>query len=150
LNVYPITVPLLRDRLEDIPLLVQHFVARITKEVGKKIDQVPPYLMARLRDYDWPGNIRELRNVLEQAVIISPNHVLQLPKGFGASSSQAAPANSANGFDSLEAVEKKHILKVLDATGWRVSGPKGAATILGLNPSTLRFRIKKLGIRKRP
>jgi transcriptional regulator of acetoin/glycerol metabolism len=105
--------------------------------------------MARLRDYDWPGNIRELRNVLEQAVIISPNHVLQLPKGFGASSPQAAPANSANGFDSLEAVEKEHLLKVLDATGWRVSGPKGAATILGLNPSTLRFRIKKLGIRKR-
>jgi PAS domain S-box-containing protein len=149
LNVYPITVPLLRDRLEDIPLLVQHFVVRIAKEVGKKIDQVPPYVMARMRDYDWPGNIRELRNVLEQAVIISPDHVLQLPKGFGASSPQAAPANSANGFDSLEAVEKEHLLKVLDATGWRVSGPKGAATILGLNPSTLRFRIKKLGIMKR-
>ena len=85
---------------------------------------MPPYVIARLRDYDWPGNIRDLRNVLEQAVISSPNHVLQLPKGFGASSSQVAPTNPANGFNPLEAVEKEHILKILDATGWRISGPK--------------------------
>ncbi|UCD81527.1 MAG: sigma 54-interacting transcriptional regulator, partial [Desulfobacterales bacterium] len=148
LNVYPITVPPLRSRLEDIPLLVQYFVAQIASGMGKKIDQVPPYVMTRLQQYEWPGNVRELRNVLEQAVIHSPNHILQLPKGVAASSNEGAQTNPADGFDSLESIEKRHILKVLEATGWRISGPKGAATILGINPSTLRFRMNKLGIRK--
>jgi PAS domain S-box-containing protein len=148
LNVYPITVPPLRSRLEDIPLLVQYLVTQIAGEMGKKIDQVPPYVMTRLGQYDWPGNVRELRNVLEQAVIHSSDHVLQLPKGFAATSYKGVSANPANGFDSLEVVEKQHILKALEATGWRISGPKGAATILGINPSTLRFRMKKLGIMK--
>jgi transcriptional regulator with GAF, ATPase, and Fis domain len=116
--------------------------------MGKKIDQVPPSVMTRLQQYDWPGNVRELRNVLEQAVIHSPDRVLELPKGFEMPLSQMAPTNPANGFDSLKTVERQHIVKVLEATGWRISGPKGAATILGFNPSTLRFRMKKLGIRK--
>ena len=148
LNVYPITVPPLRDHLEDIPLLVQHFVAQISSRMGKKIDQVPPYVMAQLQDHDWPGNVRELRNVLEQAVIGSPSHILQLPKGFDAERSHSVQGNPADGFASLEVLERQHILKVLDATGWRISGPKGASHILGLNASTLRFRMKKLGIRK--
>jgi len=148
LNVYPITVPPLRDRLEDIPLLVQYFVTQIAGRMGMKIDQVPPYVMTRLEEYDWPGNIRELRNVLEQAVIHSRNRVLQLPQGFAATPPEGASTNPANGFDSLEIVEKQHILKVLETTGWRISGPKGAATILAINPSTLRFRMKKLGISK--
>ena len=148
LNVYPITVPSLRSRLEDIPLLVQYLVAQIAGEMVKKIDQVPPYVMARLQEYDWPGNVRELRNVLEQAVIHSPDHVLQLPKGFAASPSRTVRTDLPTGFEPLASVEKEYILKVLEATGWRISGPKGAATILGINPSTLRFRMKKLQIRK--
>ncbi|MGD9302418.1 MAG: sigma 54-interacting transcriptional regulator [Desulfobacterales bacterium] len=148
LNVYPLTVPPLRERLEDIPLLVRYFVTRIADEMGKKLDQVPPFVVTRLREYDWPGNVRELRNVLEQAVIHSPDHILELPRGFADLPSEAAPSNITNGFDSLKTVERQHIVKVLEATGWRISGPKGAATILGLNPSTLRFRMKKLGIRK--
>jgi chemotaxis protein methyltransferase CheR len=148
LNVYPITVPPLRDRLEDIPLLVQYFAAQISSRMGKKIDQVPPYMMAQLQDHDWPGNVRELRNVLEQAVIRSPGRILQLPKGFDAERSHPGQGNPVDGFATLEALEKQHILKVLKSTGWRISGPKGASNILGLNPSTLRFRMKKLGIRK--
>jgi transcriptional regulator with GAF, ATPase, and Fis domain len=148
LNVYPITVPPLRDRLEDIPLLVRYFVAQISSRMGKKIDQVPPYVMAQLQDHDWPGNVRELRNVLEQAVIRSPSRILQLPKGFDAEKNPSVSRKSRDEFVSLEALEKQHILKVLDATGWRISGPKGASKILGLNASTLRFRMKKLGIRK--
>jgi chemotaxis protein methyltransferase CheR len=148
LNVYPITVPPLRSRLEDIPLLVQYFVTQIASRIGKKIDQVPPYVMDRLRKYDWPGNVRELRNVLEQAVIHSSNHVLQLPQGFAAASSHADPTGSADEFDTLVAVEKQHILNILEATGRRISGSKGAAAILGINPSTLSFRTKKLEIRK--
>jgi chemotaxis protein methyltransferase CheR len=148
LNVYPITVPPLRDRLEDIPLLVQHFVTLISSRMGKKIDQVPPSVMAQLQDHDWPGNARELRNVLEQAVIRSPNRILQLPKGFDAERSHSVQENRSEKFVSLEVLERQHILKVLEATGWRISGPKGASHILGLNASTLRFRMKKLGIRK--
>jgi transcriptional regulator of acetoin/glycerol metabolism len=104
--------------------------------------------MAQLQDHDWPGNVRELRNVLEQAVIRSPSRILQLPKGFDAERSHPVQGNPADGFVTLEALEKQHILKVLDATGWRISGPQGASNILGLNASTLRFRMKKLGIRK--
>jgi PAS domain S-box-containing protein len=148
LNVYPLTVPPLRERLEDIPLLVQYFVTRIADEMGKKLDQVPPFVVTRLQQYDWPGNVRELRNVMEQAVIQSPDHILQLPKGFADLPSEAAPPIITNGFDSLKTVERQHIVKVLEATGWRISGAKGAATILEINPSTLRFRMKKLGIRK--
>jgi chemotaxis protein methyltransferase CheR len=148
LNVYPITVPPLRHRLDDIPLLVQYFAAQISSRMAKKIDQVPPYVMAQLQDHDWPGNVRELRNVLEQAVIRSPSRILQLPKGFDAEKNSSSSRKSRDEFVSLEALEEQHILKVLDATGWRISGPKGASNILGLNASTLRFRMKKLGIRK--
>jgi transcriptional regulator of acetoin/glycerol metabolism len=104
--------------------------------------------MAQLQDHDWPGNVRELRNVLEQAVIRSPSRILQLPKGFDAEKNSSSSRKSRDEFVSLEALEEQHILKVLDATGWRISGPKGASNILGLNASTLRFRMKKLGIRK--
>ena len=116
--------------------------------MGKKIDQVPPYVMKQLHDHDWPGNVRELRNVLEQAVIRSPSRILQLPKAFDAERTHPVQGNPADGFATLEALEKQHILKVLESTGWRISGPKGASNILGLTASTLRFRMKKLGIRK--
>jgi PAS domain S-box-containing protein len=149
LNVYPITVPPLRQRLDDIPLLVRYFAGQISSRMGKKIDQVSPHVIAQLQDHDWPGNVRELRNVLEQAVIRSSGRILQLPKGFDAERSRPVQGNPADdGFATLETLEKQHILKVLDATGWRISGPKGASNILGLNSSTLRFRMNKLGIRK--
>jgi chemotaxis protein methyltransferase CheR len=148
LNVYPITVPPLRQRIDDIPLLVQYFAAQISSRMGKKIDQVPASVMAQLQDHDWPGNVRELRNVLEQAVIRSTSGILKLPKGFDAERFHTIQANPEDGFATIEELEKQHILKVLEATGWRISGPKGASNILGLNASTLRFRIKKLGISK--
>jgi chemotaxis protein methyltransferase CheR len=148
LNVYPITVPPLRQRIDDIPLLVQYFAAQISSRMGKKIDRVPASVMAQLQDHDWPGNVRELRNVLEQAVIRSTSGILKLPKGFDAERFHTIQANPEDGFATIEELEKQHILKVLEATGWRISGPKGASNILGLNASTLRFRMKKLGISK--
>ncbi len=149
LNVYPVTVPPLRSRKDDIPLLVQHFVAQIASQIGKPINQVPPHVMDRLVEYDWPGNVRELKNVLERAVITSAGSVLTLPESLGptpAAQTEVRPRSEKT--LSLEAVEKQHILSVLQSTDWRISGPKGAAKILGLNPSTLRFRMKKLEIRK--
>jgi PAS domain S-box-containing protein len=149
LNVYPITVPPLRKRKEDIPLLVTHFLSEIGKTLGKKIDQIPPAVMKTLTAYDWPGNVRELRNVLERAIIISPGSTLYLPERLGSAESSSIQGEALDTREPLESVERKHILRVLDATGWRISGPKGAAKILGLNPSTLRFRMKKLGIETR-
>jgi transcriptional regulator with GAF, ATPase, and Fis domain len=150
LNVYPITVPPLRSRKEDLPLLVNHFVRQFCGKTGKQIDQVPPSVMEQFAAYDWPGNVRELRNVIERAVITAPGPVLRLPEPIGAPAQVNAAASAGNGesLRTLVAVERDHIRRVLEVTDWRVSGPKGAAKILGLNPSTLRFRMKKLGIEK--
>lgn len=149
LNVYPISVPPLRKRREDIPLLVEHFIPRIASQIGKQIDQVPVQMMEQLKAYDWPGNVRELKNVLERAIITASNSVLP-PQTFIAPETKSRPENAdatAN-LSTLEDLERRHILTVLKATNWRISGPNGAAKILGLNPSTLRFRIKKLGIQR--
>jgi PAS domain S-box-containing protein len=149
LNVYPITVPPLRSRIDDVPLLVQHFVPEFAARIGKKIEQIPPRFMAELQGYDWPGNIRELQNLLERAVITSPDSVLRLPEALVSESSpNRTSADSAIQLIDLQSVERRHILGVLKAVNWRISGPKGAAKILGLNPSTLRFRMKKLEIQK--
>jgi PAS domain S-box-containing protein len=150
LNVYPVTVPPLLRRKEDIPLLVNHFVKRFCRKTGKHIDQVPPSVMEQFTAYDWPGNVRELRNVIERAVITTSGPVLRLPEpiGFPATARMQLSNGAGNGLRTLEEVERDHILRVLEATAWRISGPKGAAKILGLNPSTLRFRMKKLGIEK--
>jgi PAS domain S-box-containing protein len=148
LNVYPIRVPPLRERHEDIPTLVSYFLPRIAQRIGKTIEMTPPANLNALLDYDWPGNVRELKNVLERAVITSPGPDLRLTETLG---SEAIPRTTekANGeFDSLAAIERRYITRVLEATGWRLSGPAGAATVLDLNPSTLRYRIKKLKIRK--
>lgn len=151
LNVYPITVPPLRKRHEDIPLLVQHFVPEIAGRIGKRIDQIPVHLMEQVTARDWPGNVRELKNFLERAVITSPDTVLRLPEEIDSATELPKIANPRpDKLADLESVERSHILAVLKATDWRISGPKGAAKILGLNPSTLRFRMKKLGIRKNP
>lgn len=148
LNVYPITVPPLRDRREDIPLLVKYFVPRIASRIGKTIDQISPPTMNQLIAYDWPGNIRELKNVVERTIITSKGIELQLPEQFIGIASNTALSDKGADFSTLEGVERQHISSVLQATGWRISGTKGAAKILDINPSTLRFRIKKLGIQK--
>lgn len=142
LSVFPIQTPPLRERREDIPLLVHHFVLSFNLKLGKKIESIPKRTMDALIAYGWPGNIRELRNVIERAVIISSGTTLEL--GDWIAAQQAAGAPGVPRF--LEDVERLHILQALERTGWRVSGPKGAALILGLKPTTLEARMRKLGI----
>jgi len=144
LNVFPIRIPPLRERSEDIPLLVQHFVQQATQRMRKTIDTIPSETMGALIRYRWPGNIRELENVTERAVILSPGPVLRLsPRDL---KSRVTPGHNADRHQTLEEVERNHILMTLKETRWVLSGPSGAATRLGLNRSTLYFRMKKLGI----
>jgi len=144
LNVFPITLPPLRDRKTDIPLLVNHFVKIIGKRVGKEIHSVPGSVMEELVAYDWPGNVRELRHVLERSVIISNGERLSLYERLIPSSRQP----SSNETLSHAEMERRHILLVLEQTRWVVEGPKGAARILKLHPNTLRYRMKKHHIRR--
>jgi PAS domain S-box-containing protein len=148
LNVYPIRVPPLRERREDIPLLVNYFLPRIAQRIGKAIQTASPAALDGLLNYDWPGNVRELKNVLERAVITSPGPELRLPESPGSDALHRASNEETTKFDSLAAMERRYIARVLETTGWRLSGPAGAAKLLDLNPSTLRYRIKKLRIRK--
>jgi PAS domain S-box-containing protein len=139
LNVFPIRVPPLRERPEDIPLLVQAFVKEFSGTMGKKIRIVPRRNIEALQRYHWPGNIRELRNVIEQAVIISDSDILKINLPLEAASSPLA-------FLTLEEAEYMHIVETLEKTGWRIKGPRGAAALLGLKPSTLYTRMSKLNI----
>jgi len=141
LNVFPITVPPLRQRKEDIPLLVQAFIERYARKLGKRITSIQKETMKALQDYPWPGNVRELESVLERAVILCPGPVLQLADKLELSSH---PLLST--MRTLEETERNQILKILSETRWRIDGKDGAAAILGLNPSTLRARMHKLGI----
>jgi len=143
-NVFPINVPPLRERPDDIPLLVQHFVQQATRRMHKTIDTIPSETVEALMRYRWPGNIRELENVIERAVILSPGPVLRL--SLRDLKSRIAPGQNADRHQTLEEVERNHILKTLKETRWILSGPSGAAARLGLNRSTLYFRMKKLGI----
>ena len=143
LNIFPITVPPLRERMEDIALLVDFFVDKITKRLGKSIETIPISVMNALKDYQWPGNVRELENVLERAVINSSGPKLHLVDELKNPHKDLATTQK-----TLEAVERDHIVRVLQQTNWKVSGQNGAAEILGLNRSTLRARIRKLGIRQ--
>jgi PAS domain S-box-containing protein len=141
LNVFPITVPPLRQRKEDIPLMVQAFMERYSKKMGKKITSIQKETMKALQDYPWPGNVRELESIIERAVILCPGPVLQLADKLEISSS---PLSSA--VRTLEETERNQILKILSETRWRIDGNDGTAAILGLHPSTLRARMHKLGI----
>jgi formate hydrogenlyase transcriptional activator len=141
LNVFPITVPPLRQRKEDIPLLVQAFIERYARKLGKQITSIPKETMKALQDYPWPGNVRELESAIERAVILCPGPVLQLADKLEISS---LPLSST--VRTLEEMERSQILKTLSETRWRIEGKDGAAAILGLNPSTLRARMHKLGI----
>jgi formate hydrogenlyase transcriptional activator len=139
LNVFPVTVPPLRERREDIPLLVQGLVDQLAATMGKRVQQVDPASLAALVAYPWPGNVRELRNVVERAMITSSGPVLRLDPPETGSRGAAARTD-------LTAVERTHILQVLQDTGWRVRGTHGAAAHLGLKPTTLESRMKKLGL----
>jgi DNA-binding NtrC family response regulator len=144
LNVFPITIPPLRQRKDDIPLLIMHFVAKFNKKMGKKIESVSQKTMALLQEYHWPGNVRELESVVERAVIISQGSALQVLDRFDASRKREQTAGQ--GVKSIAELEHDHILMVLQETGGRIEGKNGAALLLGLNPSTLRARMRKLAI----
>jgi len=141
LNVFPITVPPLRHRAEDIPLLVQALVERYARKLGKQITSIPRETMGALQDYPWPGNIRELESIIERAVILCPGPVLQLGDKLNIS---PLPLPSSGG--TMEEMERYQILQALAKTNWRIEGKNGAALLLGLHPSTLRARMHKLGI----
>jgi formate hydrogenlyase transcriptional activator len=145
LNVFPIQVPPLRERPEDIPLLVRHIARDCARRMNRRIVAVPAATMDAMVRYSWPGNIRELQNLIERAVILSPGEVLQVSVSeFG---EKAESATSRPG-QTLEEAERLHILETLNKTRWVLSGPRGAAARLGINRSTLQFRMKKLGIER--
>jgi formate hydrogenlyase transcriptional activator len=146
LNVFPINVPPLRERPEDIPLLVHFFANKFAQQMRRPIESVPKETMAALVAYHWPGNIRELQNLIERAVILSRGSTLEIP--LGELKQAAKPAIQPNGGSTLENVERDHILKVLGDAKWVIGGPTGAAARLGINRTTLNHRMRKLGIIK--
>jgi DNA-binding NtrC family response regulator len=151
LNVFPLALPPLRERREDIPGLIRHFVGRAARKLGKPLEGPSPAFLARAAAYDWPGNVRELENVVERAAILARSALLEpdgsFPVRAGAGPEPRPPARHDNA--RLQAVERDHILGVLEETHWVIEGEKGAARVLGLNPSTLRARLHKLGIQRR-
>jgi formate hydrogenlyase transcriptional activator len=142
LNVFPLPLPPLRGRREDIPALVEHFVEIYARRMGRQIEHIPPETMSALISYQWPGNIRELQNFIERSVILTSGNILHPPL---ASLKSAAEAESL-GAITLEDAERDHIRRTLDQTRWVVAGPNGAAARLGIKRSTLYFRMQKLGI----
>jgi formate hydrogenlyase transcriptional activator len=159
LNVFPVRVPSLRERPEDIPLLVRHFTEQCARRMNKKIETIPSETLKQMRQYHWPGNIRELQNVIERAVILSAGPVLNVPlsefqsrhplAAINGNGNQDKKLESSAGRDIrnvLEETERKHILSVLSQTNWVVAGPNGAAIRLGMKRSTLQLRMHKLGL----
>ncbi len=155
LNVFPVRVPPLRERREDIPLLVRHFVQEFSRRMNRSIETIPSETMSTLVRYDWPGNIRELQNVIERAVIVSNGPVLKVPLDdlrtrippAEPSNGRSTPEDAGNMRDVLEDAERKQILAALKQAHWVVAGPKGAATLLGMKRSTLQAHMQRLGIR---
>ena len=164
LNVFPIEVPPLRERRSDIPKLVAFSLSRLSKRFGKKIEGVSRESMENLLNYPWPGNIRELQNVIERAVIVSAEPIIRLDRdlipvtgakaaenhGEHSPQSRHIDPDSADGIPTLNEVERNHILEALHKTGGKIEGVNGAAKILDLHPNTLRHRIQKLGIQMTP
>jgi formate hydrogenlyase transcriptional activator len=167
LNVFPVLIPPLRERRDDIPQLVQHFVEVFSRRMGKRIDQIPQTTMNAFSTYDWPGNVRELQNLVERAMIRSDNGVLPNPLSTSQASGgsvfklgadllpieksdrriEPGAVPEPESTDSLEDIQRLHILRVLERTGWVISGPKGAGAILNVHPNTLRSLMDRLGIR---
>ena len=150
LNVFPIKVPALRERREDIPLLVWRSVDEFSQKMGKAIDSIPRKSMELLRRHSRPGNIRELRNLVERAMILSDSPTLRIAMPSSGESEAPPPLTIPEAHPPLtrDEMERRHILEILARTGWRVAGPGGAAEILGLKRTTLEARMKKLGIRR--
>jgi formate hydrogenlyase transcriptional activator len=144
LNVVPIVVPPLRERVEDIPLLVNFFAQKFTQRMRRSIERIPGYTMAALTSYSWPGNIRELQNLIERSVTLSRGSVLEVP--IAELKQSAKKASGLNGGSTLEAVEREHILRILQDSNWVIAGPTGAASRLGMKRTTLNTRMQKLGI----
>ncbi len=142
LSAYPITIPPLRERKEDIPLLVTYYVEKFSREMGKTIESVTKKTIDKLINYSWPGNVRELENVIERAVVLSHDKSLNIVEELN----QGAIESESESIRTLEENEKSYIIFVLEKTNGRIEGKSGAAELLGINPSTLRSRIKKLGI----
>jgi transcriptional regulator with GAF, ATPase, and Fis domain len=145
LSVFPVHLPALRERKDDIPALVTHFVAKYATKFGKKISTIPERMMGDLQGYSWPGNIRELQHIIERAVILTQGVQLarvDIVNLMGSTNPTAAP------IVTLDEAERSHILKALDATSWRIAGDQGAAKILGVPSTTLRSRMERLGIAK--
>ena len=145
LNIFPVVVPPLRQRREDIPLLVEFFLAKLGRGMGKEIRTVSAATMKRLMEHSWPGNVRELENVIERALITSPGDTLQVLDRFDPA---PEPDPAEGDLPTLAQLERAHILKALQRTKGRIDGRRGAAELLGLNPSTLRGRMRKDGIQR--
>ncbi len=142
LNVFPITLPTLRQHREDIPLLVRHLVNRLGRTLNRPIESIPDEVMSALQAHDWPGNVRELENVLQRAIILARGNTLAaVDAGISPIESMTAPESA-----TLTEIERRHIVRVLSGARWRIEGSGGAAQVLGLKPSTLRSRMMKLGI----
>ena len=148
LSVFPIEVPPLRDRREDIPLLVWHFIQSRQRALNRTITKIPKTVMAALQAYEWPGNVRELQNVIERAMIVSPGPILRVEEALGPTAPERDGGERGRSGESLQDVERAHIIHVLDRCHWTIEGRGQAAEHLGLNPSTLRNRMRKLGIRR--
>jgi len=146
LNVFPVMIPPLRDRREDIPLLVRYFAQKYARRMKKPIDTIPVKAMTALSEYQWPGNVRELENFIERAVILSRGKELQLPLAELKQRAKVIAVPSPNGLVTLEHAEREHIVRALGETDWVIGGPAGAAAKLGMKRTTLQSRIKKLGI----
>jgi len=146
LNVFPIVIPPLRERREDIPLLVRYFAQKYARRMKKPIDTVPVKAMAALTEYYWPGNVRELENFIERAVILSRGTELQLPLAELKQRTKAPVAVSSNGLETLEHAEREHIVRALGESRWVIGGARGAAARLGMKRTTLQSRMRKLGI----
>jgi len=151
--VFPVRLPPLRERADDIPVLVRHFTEQFSRRMKKSIESIPTETMKALSRYSWPGNVRELQNVIERAVILSTGPVLRVPLADLLRVPFAEPVDrkplkepsiAANG--TLEEAERKHILAILEETNWVLAGTNGAAARLGMKRSTLQFRMRKLGI----
>jgi formate hydrogenlyase transcriptional activator len=160
LNVFPIQIPPLRERREDVPLLVRYFVQNFSRRLNKTVEYVPADAMDALVNYGWPGNIRELENLIERAVLLSPGRELRVPLSelksatlssngnVSADLALFSPSPSSIPIATLEEAERQHILRALRQTEWRIAGPKGAAAILAMKRTTLQARMRKLGIRR--
>ncbi len=146
LNVFPITMPALRDRRGDVPALARCLVGRLARKHQHRIETIPTSVLDTLTAYDWPGNVRELENVLERAIITAPGTTLELQEALTPETTQTIAPTTTLMVD----VERTHILRMLYASEWRIEGPRGAARALGMKPSTLRSRMRRLGVRRLP